>query len=115
MKNILKHKKNICEITAKLYDIECLHEEHTNAMLFAYLKESEIIIDAEEKEQIETFIKECNRQDISLPIVQKLFDEVFSEEEEDTSDDTFDNYFNDGRHVPPMGIFDELNRFFNVK
>ncbi len=115
MKNLLKHKKNICEITAKLFDLECLHEEHTKAMLFAYLKESEIIIDAEETEQIETFINECNRQDISLPIVQKIFDEVFSDEEEDTSDDTFDNYFNDSKHVPPMGIFDELNRFFNVK
>lgn len=110
MKNLTQQKQIICDITNKLFEVENIDADIIPNILLTYMTAVGCIDDSEDTELIETFVDNCNRQDISILLVERLFDETFFEEKEPT----FEEVFNEKEEVAPTDIFKVLGNYFGM-
>jgi len=108
MKNLTKHKQLICDMTTKLYEVENIEANLIPSMLFAYMNAVGCINDTDDFDLIDKFADSCNREDISILLVERLFDKAFLEEKEPI----FEEVFNEKEVVGPYNIFETLNGYF---
>jgi len=108
MKNLTKHKQLICDMTTKLYEVENIEANLIPSMLFAYMNAVGCINDTDDFDLIDKFADSCNREDISILLVERLFDKAFLEEKEPI----FEEVFNEKEMVGPYNIFETLNGYF---
>ena len=111
MKNLKQQKQIICDITNRLFEVENIDADTIPNILLTYMTAVGCIDDSEDTELIETFVDSCNRKDLSILLVERLFDKAFNEPKEPT----FEEVFNEGKEVKPINIFETLNGYFNFK
>lgn len=111
MKNLTKHKQIICDITTKLFEVENIDADIIPSILFTYMNAVDCINDAQEDiDLLEKFVDNCNRADINILLVERLFDETFFEVKEPT----FEEVFNEKEEVKPTDIFKVLSGYFGM-
>lgn len=110
MKNLTKHKQLICDMTTKLYEVENIEANLIPSMLFAYMNAVGCINDTDDFDLIDKFADSCNREDISILLVERLFDKAFLEEKEPI----FEEVFNEKEDVAPMDVFKVLGSYFGM-
>ena len=111
MKNLTKHKQIICDITTKLFEVENIDADIIPSILFTYMNAVDCINDAQEDiDLLEKFVDNCNRADINILLVERLFDETFFEVKEPT----FEEVFNEKEDVAPTDIFKVLGDYFGM-
>lgn len=110
MKNLKQHKQIICDITNKLFEVENIDADIIPSILFTYMNAVNCLTEAEDLDLIDKFVDNCNRADISILLVERLFDETFFEEKEPT----FEEVFNEKEEVAPTDIFKVLGGYFGM-
>ena len=112
MKNLKlnTNKQIICDLTTKLFEVENLDAKHIEDCLFTVMNSMRLLSEAEDEALIKKFVDSCNRLDISILLVERLFDETFFEVKEPT----FEEVFNEKEDVAPADIFKVLGGYFGM-
>jgi hypothetical protein len=111
MKNLKQQKQIICEITNRLFEVENIDADTIPNILFQFMNAVGCINDTDDLDLIDKFVDSCNRKDLSILLIERLFDKAFFEQKEPI----FEEVFNEGKEVKPIDIFKTLNGYFNFK
>lgn len=110
MKNLTNHKQLICDITNKLFEVENIDADIIPNILFTYMNAVNCLTEAEDLDLIDKFVDSCNRKDLSILLVEQLFDKAFNEVKEPI----FEEVFNEKEEVAPTDIFKVLGGYFGM-
>jgi hypothetical protein len=110
MKNLKQQKQIICDITNRLFEVENIDADIIPNILFTYMNAVGCLTEAEDLDLIDKFVDSCNRKDLSILLIERLFDKAFFEIKEPT----FEEVFNEGKECAPTDIFKVLGNYFGM-